>query len=135
MYVAIWFFIASWVTVAMLHIVNSMELPVSLFKSYSWYAGVQDALVQWWYGHNAVAFFLTTPYLGLMALFTLDDGAVIAGAFIGVVAWPALDIALLHYDDPPAEKTKKSSGLDVRFLGVVPAVDKDKKGLSAAFAF
>ncbi|MFT3682165.1 MAG: cytochrome-c oxidase, cbb3-type subunit I [Ferruginibacter sp.] len=69
LYVAIWFFIASWVTVAMLHIVNSFELPVSFFKSYSWYAGVQDALVQWWYGHNAVAFFLTTPYLGLMYYF------------------------------------------------------------------
>ncbi len=69
LYVAIWFYIASWVTVAMLHIVNSVELPVSLFKSYSWYAGVQDALVQWWYGHNAVAFFLTTPYLGLMYYF------------------------------------------------------------------
>ncbi|MBK8482870.1 MAG: cytochrome-c oxidase, cbb3-type subunit I [Saprospiraceae bacterium] len=69
LYVAIWFFIASWVTVAMLHIVNSIEIPVSLFKSYSWYAGVQDALVQWWYGHNAVAFFLTTPYLGLMYYF------------------------------------------------------------------
>ncbi|HEY0611153.1 MAG TPA: cytochrome-c oxidase, cbb3-type subunit II, partial [Chitinophaga sp.] len=53
----------------MLHIVNSFEMPVSLFKSYSWYAGVQDALVQWWYGHNAVAFFLTTPYLGLMYYF------------------------------------------------------------------
>lgn len=69
MYVAIWFYIASWVTVAMLHIVNSIEYPISLFKSYSWYAGVQDALVQWWYGHNAVAFFLTTPYLGLMYYF------------------------------------------------------------------
>jgi cytochrome c oxidase cbb3-type subunit I/II len=69
LYVAIWFFIASWVTVAMLHIVNSFEIPVNLFKSYSWYAGVQDALVQWWYGHNAVAFFLTTPYLGLMYYF------------------------------------------------------------------
>lgn len=69
LYVAIWFFIGSWVTVAMLHIVNSFELPVSLWKSYSWYAGVQDALVQWWYGHNAVAFFLTTPYLGLMYYF------------------------------------------------------------------
>jgi cytochrome c oxidase cbb3-type subunit I/II len=53
----------------MLHIVNSIEIPVSLFKSYSWYAGVQDALVQWWYGHNAVAFFLTTPYLGIMYYF------------------------------------------------------------------
>jgi len=68
-YVAIWFYIASWVTVAMLHIVNSIELPVSFLKSYSWYAGVQDALVQWWYGHNAVAFFLTTPYLGVMYYF------------------------------------------------------------------
>jgi cytochrome c oxidase cbb3-type subunit I/II len=69
LYVAIWFFIATWITVAMLHIVNSIELPVSFLKSYSWYAGVQDALVQWWYGHNAVAFFLTTPYLGLMYYF------------------------------------------------------------------
>lgn len=69
LYVAIWFYIATFVTVAMLHIVNSFELPVSFFKSYSWYAGVQDALVQWWYGHNAVAFFLTTPYLGLMYYF------------------------------------------------------------------
>jgi cytochrome c oxidase cbb3-type subunit I/II len=69
LYVAIWFYIATWVTVALLHIVNSFEIPVSLFKSYSWYAGVQDALVQWWYGHNAVAFFLTTPILGLMYYF------------------------------------------------------------------
>jgi cytochrome c oxidase cbb3-type subunit I/II len=69
LYVAIWFYIATFVTVAVLHVVNSFELPVSLTKSYSWYAGVQDALVQWWYGHNAVAFFLTTPYLGLMYYF------------------------------------------------------------------
>ncbi|MDP4261478.1 MAG: cytochrome-c oxidase, cbb3-type subunit I [Bacteroidota bacterium] len=69
LYVAIWFYIATWVTVAMLHIVNSIEIPVSFLKSYSWYAGVQDALVQWWYGHNAVAFFLTTPVLGLMYYF------------------------------------------------------------------
>lgn len=68
-YVAIWFYIATWVTVAVLHIVNSLALPVSLLKSYSIYAGVQDALVQWWYGHNAVAFFLTTPYLGIMYYF------------------------------------------------------------------
>ncbi len=66
MYVALWFYIATIFTVAVLHIVNSIELPISLLKSYSVYAGVQDALVQWWYGHNAVAFFLTTPYLGLM---------------------------------------------------------------------
>ncbi len=69
MYVAIWFYIATALTVAVLHIVNSMEVPATLFKSYSMYAGVQDALVQWWYGHNAVAFFLTTPYLGLMYYF------------------------------------------------------------------
>ncbi|WP_407429112.1 cytochrome-c oxidase, cbb3-type subunit I [Arcticibacter sp.] len=69
MYVAIWFYIATFVTVAVLHIVNSFQLPVSLFKSYYLYAGVQDALVQWWYGHNAVAFFLTTPYLGMMYYF------------------------------------------------------------------
>ncbi len=68
-YVAIWFYIATWVTVAMLHIVNSVEIPFSWIKSYSFYAGVQDALVQWWYGHNAVAFFLTTPYLGIMYYF------------------------------------------------------------------
>lgn len=69
MYVAIWFFIGTWITVAMLHIVNSFAIPTSLFHSYSWFAGVQDALVQWWYGHNAVAFFLTTPYLGIMYYF------------------------------------------------------------------
>lgn len=69
LYVAIWFYIATFVTVAVLHIVNSFEIPVTFLKSYSWYAGVQDALVQWWYGHNAVAFFLTTPYLGLMYYF------------------------------------------------------------------
>jgi cytochrome c oxidase cbb3-type subunit I/II len=68
-YVAIWFYIATVVTVAVLHIANSMEIPVNFFKSYSVYAGVQDALIQWWYGHNAVAFFLTTPYLGLMYYF------------------------------------------------------------------
>ncbi len=66
LYVAIWFYIATFITVALLHIVNNIEIPVHLFKSYSVYSGVQDALVQWWYGHNAVAFFLTTPILGLM---------------------------------------------------------------------
>ncbi|MBK7105301.1 MAG: cytochrome-c oxidase, cbb3-type subunit I [Ignavibacteriae bacterium] len=65
-YVAAWFYISTFVTVAVLHIGNSIELPVSFLKSYPVYAGIQDALVQWWYGHNAVAFFLTTPFLGLM---------------------------------------------------------------------
>ncbi|RYH72849.1 cytochrome-c oxidase, cbb3-type subunit I [Flavobacteriaceae bacterium 144Ye] len=69
MYVAIWFYLGTFVTVAVLHIFNSLELPISGLKSYSVYAGVQDALVQWWYGHNAVAFFLTTPFLGLMYYF------------------------------------------------------------------
>ncbi len=68
-YVAIWFYIATIITVAVLHIFNSLSLPVDFLKSYSVYAGVQDALVQWWYGHNAVAFFLTTPFLGLMYYF------------------------------------------------------------------
>lgn len=68
-YVAIWFYIGTFVAVAMLHIINSLAIPVSFTKSYSIFAGVQDALVQWWYGHNAVAFFLTTPYLGLMYYF------------------------------------------------------------------
>lgn len=69
MYVAIWFYIATFVTIAVLYIVNSAQLPVSGWKSYYIYAGVQDALVQWWYGHNAVAFFLTTPFLGMMYYF------------------------------------------------------------------
>jgi len=66
MYVAIWFYIATIVTVALLHIINSVAIPFSFMKSYTVWAGMQDALVQWWYGHNAVAFFLTTPFLGLM---------------------------------------------------------------------
>ncbi|MCB0392000.1 MAG: cytochrome-c oxidase, cbb3-type subunit I [Bdellovibrionales bacterium] len=69
MYVALWFYISTFVTVAVLHIFNSIEIPVSFLKSYPVYAGIQDALVQWWYGHNAVAFFLTTPFLGLMYYF------------------------------------------------------------------
>ena len=69
LYVAIWFYIATAITVALLHVINSLAVPATFFKSYSVFAGVQDALVQWWYGHNAVAFFLTTPYLGLMYYF------------------------------------------------------------------
>jgi len=69
LYVAIWFYISTVVTIAVLHIVNSLAIPLSFLKSYSIYAGVQDALVQWWYGHNAVAFFLTTPILGIMYYF------------------------------------------------------------------
>ena len=69
LYVAIWFYIATWITITVLHVGNNLEVPVNLWKSYPVFAGVQDALVQWWYGHNAVAFFLTTPYLGLMYYF------------------------------------------------------------------
>jgi cytochrome c oxidase cbb3-type subunit I/II len=68
-YVAVWFYIATIVTVAILHVFNNLVVPVGLTKSYSVYAGVQDAFMQWWYGHNAVAFFLTTPFLGLMYYF------------------------------------------------------------------
>lgn len=66
MYVALWFYVATIVTVAVLHVFNNLVIPIGLFKSYPIYAGVQDAFMQWWYGHNAVAFFLTTPFLGLM---------------------------------------------------------------------
>jgi cytochrome c oxidase cbb3-type subunit I/II len=69
LYVALWFYIATIVTVAILHIFNNLVIPAGAFKSYSVYAGVQDAFMQWWYGHNAVAFFLTTPFLGLMYYF------------------------------------------------------------------
>ena len=69
LYVAVWLYIATIVTVTVLHVVNALALPVSPFKSYSIFGGVQDALVQWWYGHNAVAFFLTTPVLGIMYYF------------------------------------------------------------------
>ena len=69
LYVALWFYIATIITVAILHIFNNLSLPVSWIESYPIYAGVQDAFMQWWYGHNAVAFFLTTPFLGLMYYF------------------------------------------------------------------
>jgi cytochrome c oxidase cbb3-type subunit I len=68
-YVSNWFFGAYIIVIAILHLVNSAELPVTFFKSYSAYAGVQDAMVQWWYGHNAVGFFLTTAFLGMMYYF------------------------------------------------------------------
>jgi cytochrome c oxidase cbb3-type subunit I/II len=69
MYVALWFYIATIVTVTILHVFNNLVVPMGLFKSYPIYAGVQDAFMQWWYGHNAVAFFLTTPFLGLAYYF------------------------------------------------------------------
>jgi len=69
MYVALWFYIATIVTVAVLHVFNNLVVPAGFLKSYPIYAGVQDAFMQWWYGHNAVAFFLTTPFLGMMYYF------------------------------------------------------------------
>jgi cytochrome c oxidase cbb3-type subunit I/II len=69
LYVAVWFYIATIIAITILHVVNSLAMPVFAFKSYSLFSGVQDALVQWWYGHNAVAFFLTTPVLGIMYYF------------------------------------------------------------------
>ena len=69
LYVALWFYIATIITVAMLYIVNHLSLPTSLTHSYPIFGGLQDGLVQWWYGHNAVAFFLTTPILGIMYYF------------------------------------------------------------------
>ena len=69
MYVAIWFYMSFVITIAVLHIVNSIAIPATFFRSYPVYAGLTDALVQWWYGHNAVGFFLTTPFLGLMYYF------------------------------------------------------------------
>ncbi len=69
LYVSLWFYIATIVTIPVLYIVNNMQVPTGLLHSYSVYAGVQDALVQWWYGHNAVGFFLTTPILGIMYYF------------------------------------------------------------------
>jgi cytochrome c oxidase cbb3-type subunit I/II len=69
LYVAVWFYIATIITVAMLYIVNHLSIPTSWVHSYPIFAGAQDGLVQWWYGHNAVAFFLTTPILGIMYYF------------------------------------------------------------------
>jgi cytochrome c oxidase cbb3-type subunit I/II len=69
LYVALWFYVATIVAVTVLHVFNNLVIPSGIFKSYSVYAGVQDAFMQWWYGHNAVAFFLTTPFLGMMYYF------------------------------------------------------------------
>lgn len=69
LYVAVWFYIGTWITVTVLHVIKNLEIPYSMMHSIPVFAGVQDALIQWWYGHNAVAFFLTTPYLGLMYYF------------------------------------------------------------------
>ena len=116
LYVAIWFYIATIVTIAVLHIFNNLAIPAGLFKSYSIYAGVQDAFMQWWYGHNAVAFFLTTPFLGLMYYFLPK------AAERPVFSLPALDppllVAGLHLHlgrpAPPALHRAARVGVDAR---------------------
>jgi cytochrome c oxidase cbb3-type subunit 1 len=84
-YVANWFFGAFIITVAVLHVFNSAALPISLWKSYSAYAGVQDAMVQWWYGHNAVGFFLTAGFLGIMYYFVPKVGFFLTAGFLGIM--------------------------------------------------
>ena len=125
LYVALWFYIATIVTVAVLHIVNSLVAAASgSFKSYPIYAGVQDALVQWWYGHNAVAFFLTTPILGIMYYFLPK------AAERPVYSLPALDhpllVAGLHLHlgraAPPALHRAARLGADARHALLADAV-------------
>ncbi len=100
-YVAIWFYIATWVTVAVLHIVNSFELPVSFWKSYPLFAGVQDALIQWWYGHNAVAFFLNHSIPWTDVLFH-SKGCKQAGLFLSSVNYTFLVAYIPLYMGRPA---------------------------------
>lgn len=91
-YVANWFFGAFIITVAVLHIVNSMAVPVSLFKSYSMYSGAVDAMVQWWYGHNAVGFLLTAGFLGMMYYFVPKQaGRPVYSYRLSIVHFWALD--------------------------------------------
>jgi len=108
-YVANWFFGAFILTVAILHIVNSMALPASLTKSYSAYAGAQDAMIQWWYGHNAVGFFLTAGFLGMMYYFVPKQaGRPVYSYRLSIVHFWALIFTYmwagphhLHYTAPP----------------------------------
>ena len=94
LYVALWFYIATIVTVAMLYIVNHLSIPTSFTHSYPIFGGVQDGLVQWWYGHNAVAFFLTTPILGHHVLFPAEGGEP-SGVFLSAFDHPLL-VAGVH---------------------------------------
>ena len=94
-YVANWFYAGFIITVAVLHIVNSMAVPVSLTKSYSIYAGAVDAMVQWWYGHNAVGFLLTAGFLGMMYYFVPKQaGRPVYSYRLSVVHFWALSLAL-----------------------------------------
>jgi cytochrome c oxidase cbb3-type subunit 1 len=111
-YVANWFFGGYILTVALLHIVNSAEIPATMWKSYSAYAGVQDAMVQWWYGHNAVGFFLTAGFLGMMYYFVPKQAErpiysyrLSVGAFLG----PDLHV---HVGRSASSALHRPAGLD-----------------------
>ena len=114
-YVANWFFAAFIITVAVLHIINSMEIPVTLFKSYSVYAGAVDAMVQWWYGHNAVGFFLTAGFLGIMYYFVPKQaGRPVYSYRLSIVHfWALIAIYIwagphhLHYNTVPIVDNQK----------------------------
>ena len=126
-YVANWFYLAFIVTIAMLHVVNNLAVPVSFFgtKSYSLFAGVQDALTQWWYGHNAVGFFLTAGFLGMMYYF-IPKQAEPAGLFLPAVDRPLLVADLpLHLGGPapPALHGAARLGADARHGLLDHAVD------------
>ncbi len=108
-YVANWFYGAFIITIALLHIVNSMAVPVSMFKSYSMYAGAMDAMIQWWYGHNAVGFFLTAGFLGMMYYFVpIQAGRPVYSYRLSIVHfWALISIYMwagahhLHYSALP----------------------------------
>ena len=110
-YVANWFFGAYILTVALLHIVNSAEIPVTMWKSYSVYAGVQDAMVQWWYGHNAVGFFLTAGFLGNDVLLHPKAGGT-ADLLVSPVGRALLGADLhLHVGRPTSLALHRAAGL------------------------
>ncbi|MDP1540555.1 MAG: cytochrome-c oxidase, cbb3-type subunit I [Moraxellaceae bacterium] len=108
-YVANWFYGAFIITIALLHIVNSMAVPVSMFKSYSMYSGAMDAMIQWWYGHNAVGFFLTAGFLGMMYYFVpIQAGRPVYSYRLSIVHfWALISIYMwagahhLHYSALP----------------------------------
>jgi cytochrome c oxidase cbb3-type subunit 1 len=120
-YVANWFFGAFILTIALLHVVNSAAIPVTFWKSYSVYAGVQDAMVQWWYGHNAVGFFLTAGFLGIMYYFIPKQAerpiytigffafwlfAAGSSAFTCFLQRPAADVNRICPLEPPARPVR-----------------------------
>jgi cytochrome c oxidase cbb3-type subunit I/II len=117
LYVALWFYIATIVTVAMLYIVNNLALPVAAMSSYSIFGGVQDALVQWWYGHNAVAFFLTTPILGIMYYFLpkAASGRCTPTGCRSSTSGPGLHLHLGRPAPPPQHGCPTGAGLGMLF--------------------